>query len=403
MKNSSIGYHTFCIFKNVADSKTLKRIYSKFEKYKKKNSDMISFPLMDKNNNKIGWEFCYQKNKGIRWILFNYSVGCQLPCRQIQAIINPKAFLEKEYIQAARESDLDLVKIAFDQEAAKISLSLLSSFSDYTLKRIDFCINIDLNELEIPCNSEDMMKLIRQGNIPKDFHELMEYDKKNHRKTPYKNSFYLQSSSVTINYYNKYSQQQEGHPNYPNKASSRNVIRFEVQYKYPKLYPIAREEKQKLYKSIQNSTYTSIHRSSIPTDLIITDEISERVTQKYFFKIIRKGDYFSYDIARKIVKSYQFKKKKETRILNTLELVKDHGGIAKAKAHLNNLELDNFKRSLKDLDDIMVNPVTIPRRWNIPHIPNLLRAYYESPDDEVLITEEEYMARKKIEAVLSYV
>ena len=118
-------------------------------------------------------------------------------------------------------------------------------------------------------------------------------------------------------------------------------------------------------------------RDRIPTDLIITDEISERVTQKYFFKIIRKGDYFSYDIARKIVKSYQFKKKKETRILNTLELVKDHGGIAKAKAHLNNLELDNFKRSLKDLDNIMVNPVTIPRRWNIPHIPNLLRAYYE--------------------------
>ena len=82
-------------------------------------------------------------------------------------------------------------------------------------------------------------------------------------------------------------------------------------------------------------------------------------------------------------------------------MVKDHGGIAKAKAQLNNLELDNFKRSLKDLDDILVNPVTIPRRWNIPHIPNLLRAYYESPDDEVLITEEEYMARKKIEAVLS--
>lgn len=49
----------------------------------------------------------------------------------------------------------------------------------------------------------------------------------------------------------------------------------------------------------------------------------------------------------------------------------------------------------------MVNPVTIPRRWNIPHIPNLLRAYYELPYDDALIPEEEYMARKKIEAVLS--
>lgn len=325
----------------------------------------------------------------------------QLTYRQVQAIINPKAFLEKEYIQAARESDLESVKIAFDQEAAKISSSLLSSFRDYTLKRVDFCINIDLNELGIPCNSEDMMKLVRQGNIPKDFHELMEYDKKNHRKTPYKNSFYLQSNSVTINYYNKYSQQQESHPNYPNKALSRNVIRFEVQYKYPKLYQIAREEKKKLYNRRQNPTYASIPRSPIPSELVITDEISENVTQKYFFKILRKGDYFSYDIARKIVKSYQFKKKKETRILDTLELVKEHGGIAKAIAHLNDRELYNFKRSLKDLDDILVNPVTIPRRWNILFIPNLLRAYYESPYDEIFLPKEEYMARKRIESVLA--
>lgn len=362
---------------------------------------MISSPLIDKNKNKIGWKFYYQKNKGIQWILFNYNVDYQLTYRQVQAIINPKAFLEKEYIQAARESDLESVKIAFDQEAAKISSSLLSSFRDYTLKRVDFCINIDLNELGIPCNSEDMMKLVRQGNIPKDFHELMEYDKKNHRKTPYKNSFYLQSNSVTINYYNKYSQQQEGHPNYPNKALSRNVIRFEVQYKYPKLYQIAREEKKKLYNRRQNPTYASIPRSPIPSELVITDEISENVTQKYFFKILRKGDYFSYDIARKIVKSYQFKKKKETRILDTLELVKEHGGIAKAIAHLNDRELYNFKRSLKDLDDILVNPVTIPRRWNILFIPNLLRAYYESPYDEIFLPKEEYMARKRIESVLA--
>lgn len=65
MINSSIGYHTFCIFKKVDDFKTLKRIYSKFEKYKKKNPDMISSPLIDKNKNKIGWKFYYQKNKTI--------------------------------------------------------------------------------------------------------------------------------------------------------------------------------------------------------------------------------------------------------------------------------------------------------------------------------------------------
>jgi len=58
-----------------------------------------------------------------------------------------------------------------------------------------------------------------------------------------------------------------------------------------------------------------------------------------------------------------------------LDYVSSSRGIAKAKAKLHDKELEDFKRSLRELDDTLVNPVTIPRKWNIERIPNLLKAY----------------------------
>ena len=49
------------------------------------------------------------------------------------------------------------------------------------------------------------------------------------------------------------------------------------------------------------------------------------------------------------------------------------------------------------------SPVTIPRRWDIKHIPNLLRAYYDSIYEEQLVSYQEYAAMKRIEEVLEKV
>ena len=87
-------------------------------------------------------------------------------------------------------------------------------------------------------------------------------------------------------------------------------------------------------------------------------------------------------------------------MLYALETVKKHHGIAKAKSKLHGPDLDDFKKSLKDLDSLLINPVTIPRRWGIKHIPNLLRVYQEMNYDEELITKQEYISQKHIEMVL---
>jgi hypothetical protein len=126
-----------------------------------------------------------------------------------------------------------------------------------------------------------------------------------------------------------------------------------------------------------------------PTGELLSDATSENIIQKHFNKVVRKGDCFTLDGARWMVNAHPFRSDKKERLIWALEQVKKHRGIAKAMEKMPGTDLDDFKRSLKDLDKIFVNPVTIPREWGIPHIPNPLKAYYEKMYDERLISTSE--------------
>ena len=290
---------------------------------------------------------------------------------------------------------------------------MLLKFGLCSLSRADFCLNIDLKELRIPCSPDKMIALIKQGNIPKGYKERSQYDEKLHRKVTSKNSFYLEGRSMNFNYYWKYPQQaDEAHPNFLFRESSHDVIRLEVQYKYPKLYPLAREHKQesKFFVSTDGLSVEELYqkiiagemyRPSIPVDVMLSDKVSDRVNRKHFVQIIGKGDYFTLDGARSIVESYNYRHDKEERLIWSLEWIRKCHGIARAKSKLHGMDLADLKRSLKDLDSIRVNPVTIPRRWNIEYIPNLLRAYDESIYEEELVPKQEYIARQHIIEFLS--
>lgn len=411
MKNTSAGYHTFSFYQKLSiDDYSM--LVNDFRVYKHKNEDMKNFPIKDKSGNVIGWEYTYLRNKGIRWLLLSSMAPNGFSWQGIAMIVNPKALIEGNYITAAQESDLDVVEKVFNNEAKRISPILLK-FGWCSLNRADFCLNIDLKELGIPCTPEMMITLIKQGNIPKHYKERRWYDERLHRKVADKNSFYLESKSMTINYYWKYPQQEDAsHPNFLFRESSRNVIRLEVQYKYPKLYPIAKEHRQesKFFKSTEELSFEEIyqeiafhetHNPSIPVDVMLSSRVSDRIIRKHFAQIIGRGDYFTLDGARSIVESYNYRSDKEERMIWTLEWIKKYHGIAKAKTKLHGPDQVDFKRSLKDLDSILVNPVTIPRRWNIKYIPNLLCVYDENIYEEALIPEQEYIAKQHIKEFLS--
>ena len=331
----------------------------------------------------------------------------------VLAVINPEALIENNYIKAAKDDDLEEVEKIYNREAEKISKTLLK-FGSCSLNRVDPCLNIDLKELGIPCTPEQMMKLIKRGNIPRHYEERMEcFDKKQRRMVADKNSFYLESKSSVINFYWKYAKQGEKHPNYSKRESSRNVIRLEVECKYLKLYALVKNKNResKYYESDEGLSleemymraYEGIYNPVIPIDVVLSANIYEPIICKSIYKVLRKGDYFTLDIAREIVESHQFRESKEERMIEVLESVNESNGITKAKAKLQGDELARFNKALKELDSILVNPVTIPRRWDIKHIPNLLRAYYDSIYEEQLVPCQEYDAIKRIEEVLERV
>ena len=316
-----------------------------------------------------------QRYKGLSWTLryckhspeyMRQKVPGKPPeedrCCSIKARINPKILLGlDDYIAAADWTYLKDLIVVFNHEAKKLS-PILKDFNSYSLNRIDYCINFDLEDLKIGLYPTDYIALIQQANIPNHFHEYKEYRGTTHRKRPGLNSFYLENNSVRINCYWKYYQLQTEFPSAPDIERSLYVIRFEVQCSYLKAHFM-----QKQIKDCDDFAKLMA--------VMLSDEMCEKMITGYYYKTIGRGDYYSLEEARKKVKSMNFSRNKEERLLNALKLVRRHCGIFKAKSHLQVKELADLKRSIKDLGEIGVNPVTIPRERGIKFLPNLLNAY----------------------------
>ena len=402
MDNTSMGFHTFSISLKM-NFDDYNDIHNDFLRYLNTNKYFKRTPIENKDNKQIiGWRFVNEKIKGITWQTASHSTNQGYKVFRVTAVINPKAILECNYISAAQNVDIQRIETIFNNEARKIS-PLLLEMKYWSVNRVDYCLNIDLREMGIPCSPKQMINLIKRGNIPSHFKEYEMYDYTSHRKVTDKNSFYLKSKSVVINYYWKYKAITENHPYYDNRSSAFDVIRLEVQCKYSKLYAMSKKIPytlpenltiQELFEELEKPTPT------IPCGNILSTFFSERIINKYTNKILRKGDYFTFETASGIVTSYGFRREKEDRLLYALEIINQKRSIAKAYASLYGVDKDEFRKSLRDLDEIFVNPVTIPRKWGIRRIPNLLRAYYANAYLDELIPDEENNALKHIENYL---
>jgi len=182
------------------------------------------------------------------------------------------------------------------------------------------------------------------------------------------NSFYLKSNSANINCYWKHYHLKHEFDDCPNIDDALNVIRFEVQCLYPKVYTMSRVARGR-------------PRLDDLFHEMLSDEVCASVIHSYFVKVIRMSDYYTLSIAKSII-GRNFKRKKADRLIKVLSLINTCRGISKAKATLADDDLEEFRRSLRDLASINVNPVTIPREWGIKRIPNLLGAYYEKLSQE---------------------
>ena len=146
-----------------------------------------------------------------------------------------------------------------------------------------------------------------------------------------------------------------------------------MQCKYLKTYALSKKIKNQL----------DIFNSDVIREML-SDDFCADIIRDYFNKTIRRGNYFTLDGAIQQVLYRRFKRKKEDRIIGELYRINQFRGIHKVRATLQGKELEVFRRTLSDLAEINVNPVTIPKNWGISRIPNLLDAYDRKVDDEQL-------------------
>lgn len=343
MKNTSLGFHTFSMHLKV-NYEYYSMLTNDFIKYANDPQNEIKRYPVSEGKDTIGWRYVYEHDKGLQWYLYSFESANGFTYQGIKAVINPKALIDSNYIHAAQAQDLKLVEEIFNKKSKEISPHLLE-FSRWSINRADHCLNIDVGELDLPCTAEQLMKLVKRADVPNHFKERVEYDPTSHRMRSSPDSLYLQSKSVTINFYRKYAQQSPKHPNYANREKSYNVLRFEVQCKYPKLYTLSKQYKlsrfddlsasensfAELYEELNNYFEIGASPPTITSDAVLQSAVSYDIVEKYIYKTIRKGDYFTLDTAKEIVESYNFRPEKRERLLYALDIVSESRGIAAAK------------------------------------------------------------------------
>lgn len=382
MLKSSLGFHTITLYMSLleADTKKLLLDFMEYGKttalkmYRYKDGKYITYsPSPDylPTDVRIYLEGRY---KGIHWHIYSDNNCFSGMVYIIEAIINPKILARIiDYLKASNIHELNGAVINFDRESRKIS-TLLGIFNDYKIKRIDYCINICLDDFTPIYEPEQIMNLIKRSDIPPHYKEWMEYDDTSHRKKSRPESFYLCSKSVNINYYSKYLQLlnrsqenvERGHAPIPQEIidASRSIIRFEVQFKYFKTYALSK-----------NAEDAGDHDWNKYKSLLHPVACIKNVSD-YYIKVVGRGDWYTLQEAICIIHSKNFNSQRQKRLDNALLLVSQSRSIAKAKASLQGYELEVFKRTLRELSGLGINPVTIPREWGIKHIPNLLRVYF---------------------------
>ena len=384
MLKSSLGFHTMTLSISLLSSES-NQLIKDFDTYRA-NTGLIELYRKNEKNEVIKYYYKEYlipletnikfkgKDRGIKWCIRASENPSSNSKFIVEATINPK-FLAgiTDYLTAATYSDMNIA-IANFNFISKEASPLLGTFEDYEIKRIDYCINICLSDFNPTYDPEQIMNLIKRSDIPPHYEEWMEYDKTSHRMKSKPESFYLCSKSVNINYYSKYLQLlnrsqenvEKGYDPIPQETidASHDIIRFEVQCKYFKTYA--------LNKKAENSGNECPNKyKSLLAPLTCVEIVSS-----YYEKVIGKGDWYTLSEAMQIIQSKNFYIQREQRYIDKLKYVSQCRSIAKAKASYQGNELLAFKQTLKELADLNINPVTIPREWNIKHIPNFLKAYF---------------------------
>jgi len=232
------------------------------------------------------------------------------------------------------------------------------------LRRIDFCLNIPLND---PALVKLYIKLLKNYHSYKGF-QMLQLQDKDGIDYPHENNTILRCGSVTLYVYDKYSEMNSKEI-YPEEDidQSHGVLRVELRLSNAKIY----HEKQRL--EIE-STIDFLNASKA---------IAQDKFEKYLKNLFCEGGYYSYEKAIEIIDESECTPKTKDRLKTLIGYVSNrHGMVPAIDAMMlndgyNPRKIDNM---IEKLNELGVNPVTIPRRDKAEYLPNLLEFLQHESD-----------------------
>lgn len=197
---------------------------------------------------KNGMQYWGLSDKGILINMFQikkkgfyaYSITYRISARRVIENNNfVELFNTKDYNELEEKAN----------ELLKNKCSLLPKLKKCTLRRMDFCVNTELDNQE---QVKAYIKTAKRANVPSKLEIYKEYDKTSKRQKPTKDDFTVYSSEyVAISIYNKYMEMKKENKSkkgvFPEKEIERakNIVRMEIRCMEGKIRAL--EEKYKIH------------------------------------------------------------------------------------------------------------------------------------------------------------
>ncbi len=297
----------------------------------------------------------YRKPEGLSRIVLRKFNTDTIQKYSIEIQLNPKRLIEKDnHTLLLQESDIIEVIQEFDDIVHEIHYEF-PSFIMWKVNRIDYAVNIYTEHVKL------YIELFQRANRP-NIHYDGQYSNVLNKTIQKEGSFYLISKSVRLNFYDKQKQLIGESANSEDILSAKNILRIEVQCLRGKVNQIVRTDNDVINTELFN---------------FLPKELSREIITNYFNHTIGDGDYYSLDAARKIINAQEnITPSTKDKLIKHLKLINQKTSIWKAKELYGNNRL--FNNYIKQLRAIGINPVTIPREREVPHLSNLKSVIIET-------------------------
>lgn len=349
--------HTLLITNRIIENSTYQIIYNKLEEISKKKGEHL-YPKC-KTKTKKEYITNALKDEGfteIRLLKKSVDKKYNYPYMQISILLNPTKLLGRDIVELTEEKDIPLISEKFNKRIDDIHV-LLPRFLGWTVNRIDYAKNIKVE------NVDKYIELFQRADKPKNFVEM--YDKENHRQVQKEGSYYIfsyvnnkkkkkEEPNVIINFYDKFDERLKNAKNIV--PSAKNILRLEIQCSKTKTDYI-KEKYGWETKYLVN---------------YLKEELSNEIISYYYKNTIGAGDYYSLTKAKELINNSSHQTRTKEILVDILERINSAKSIWKVREK-NIYPKEDFNRYLRLIRALEVNPVTIPRRWNIEKLDNIYK------------------------------